>query len=288
MGLPINDDNLEIKAAAKKLREALRVRISARSLRFVENYEYEESSFGGLWVKFATLGPRLPNIAIYLDRMTGGEYKSFWVGFESTKQELIDVIVESCEIPISSRRIIEEDTITGDGGTQKLNKSLTEVDAKYPIREFYYDGNQFFFGIYDLDKQRTAVEFNLARAVEFLVSVINSTATFRQEYQLDRDLEGLPTQLRRREYTRASGLVFAFIDQRMLDAALKCERCGFDPNCLCKDTNINPRSLLDVHHKNPLALGGPRWTELGDLALLCPTCHRFEHAKIRASRTLVA
>ena len=48
-----------------------------------------------------------------------------------------------------------------------------------------------------------------------------------------------------------------------------CEACGF------KDRE---RSMFDAHHLNPLA-SGERKSELSDLAVLCPTCHRWAHAK---------
>jgi hypothetical protein len=48
----------------------------------------------------------------------------------------------------------------------------------------------------------------------------------------------------------------------------------------------SPRSLLDVHYKRPLG-EGPRLTRADDFhfALLCPTCHRIEHARLCLVRT---
>ena len=50
---------------------------------------------------------------------------------------------------------------------------------------------------------------------------------------------------------------------------IKCEACGF------RDKG---RSMFDAHHLSPLALG-TRESDVNDLAVLCPTCHRWAHAK---------
>ena len=52
---------------------------------------------------------------------------------------------------------------------------------------------------------------------------------------------------------------------------------AFDPKNKPELAGIRPRSLLDVHHRNPLE-EGVRYTTTADFALLCPTCHRIEHA----------
>ena len=50
---------------------------------------------------------------------------------------------------------------------------------------------------------------------------------------------------------------------------IKCEACGF------RDME---RSMFDAHHLSPLMLG-KRESVLDDFAVLCPTCHRWAHAK---------
>jgi len=47
-------------------------------------------------------------------------------------------------------------------------------------------------------------------------------------------------------------------------------------------TAVKARSLLDVHHMNPLD-EGVRYTTEADFCLVCPNCHRFMH---RLARTL--
>lgn len=50
---------------------------------------------------------------------------------------------------------------------------------------------------------------------------------------------------------------------------LKCEACEFfDPS----------NSMFDAHHPQPLAVG-VRESRADDLVVLCPTCHRWAHAK---------
>ena len=53
---------------------------------------------------------------------------------------------------------------------------------------------------------------------------------------------------------------------------VKCEACGF------KDKK---HSMFDAHHPKPLEVGERR-TRVEHLAVLCPTCHRWAHAKAKA------
>ena len=50
---------------------------------------------------------------------------------------------------------------------------------------------------------------------------------------------------------------------------IKCEACGFADK---------ERSMFDAHHLSPLVLG-ERKSRVSDLAVLCPTCHRWAHYK---------
>ncbi len=50
---------------------------------------------------------------------------------------------------------------------------------------------------------------------------------------------------------------------------IKCEACGFEDK--------NP-AMFDAHHKHPLK-AGKRMTRVNELAVLCPTCHRWSHQK---------
>lgn len=82
------------------------------------------------------------------------------------------------------------------------------------------------------------------------------------------------TQIRR----RAAWLAQKFARRRREEGTLRCDRCGFDPVERLSGTAIEPRSVLDVHHRCPLEEGG-RVTTYADLELLCPTCHRIEHLR---------
>jgi 5-methylcytosine-specific restriction protein A len=81
---------------------------------------------------------------------------------------------------------------------------------------------------------------------------------------------------------RAAWLADRFIRRRARDGQLTCDNCGFDPTCKIANTAVKARSLLDVHHMNPLD-EGIRYTTEADFCLLCPNCHRFMH---RLARTL--
>jgi len=96
-------------------------------------------------------------------------------------------------------------------------------------------------------------------------------------------MEGMTAEQRRGIRLRAAWLAHKFVVGRQKSLTLTCDECGFDPAQLIKGTPVRARSLLDVHHRNPLE-EGVRITTLADFALLCPTCHRFEHSLLRARR----
>ena len=81
---------------------------------------------------------------------------------------------------------------------------------------------------------------------------------------------------------RAAWLAERYARQRTRESRLLCDDCGFDPQSRTLGTGVKPRSILDVHHKNPLD-EGVRVTTLSDFCLLCPNCHRFAHALARSS-----
>lgn len=103
----------------------------------------------------------------------------------------------------------------------------------------------------------------------------------------DRALEGHTQEQRARLRKRAAWIADKFILQRQRAGTLSCDHCAFDPKVRSELSAIRPRSLLDVHHKNPLE-EGIRYTTTADFALLCPTCHRIEHAllTLRARESL--
>jgi predicted HNH restriction endonuclease len=98
-------------------------------------------------------------------------------------------------------------------------------------------------------------------------------------------LEGVPLERRSIVRRRAVWLAAKFRDDRAQRSMLRCDECRFDPVSKTKGTDISAQSLLDVHHKHPLE-EGTRYTTAtdSDFALLCPTCHRFEHAQINLAR----
>ncbi len=108
----------------------------------------------------------------------------------------------------------------------------------------------------------------------------------RTQKLIDHDLsawaiEGLTDDQKIKVRRRAQWLADRYIRDRVDRGLLTCESCGFDPIKRVQGTAVRPRSLLDVHHKNPLD-EGVRETTLQDFCLLCPNCHRFEHAVIRS------
>ncbi len=96
-------------------------------------------------------------------------------------------------------------------------------------------------------------------------------------------MEGMTEEQRAMVRRRAAWLAQRFVLLRQRAGKLYCDNCAFDPVSLINGAPVRPRSLLDVHHRHPLE-EGKRVTTLGDFSLLCPTCHRFEHALLRAAK----
>jgi 5-methylcytosine-specific restriction protein A len=93
-------------------------------------------------------------------------------------------------------------------------------------------------------------------------------------------VEGTTTEQWVKIRLRAALLAQRFIQARQKAKTLRCDACSFDPVVRINGADIKPRTLLDVHHLNPLE-EGRRVTTLADFKLLCPTCHRLEHALLR-------
>ncbi len=89
-------------------------------------------------------------------------------------------------------------------------------------------------------------------------------------------LEGLSEEQKVMVRKRAALLAQRFASRRAKTGKLTCDSCGFDPQSLTAPTSVSPRSLLDVHHMNPLE-EGVRYTTEADFCLVCPNCHRFMH-----------
>ncbi len=96
-------------------------------------------------------------------------------------------------------------------------------------------------------------------------------------------IEGMTSERRARVRTRAAWKADEFLRVRIRTDTLHCDHCGFDPATRVDVNVIKPRSVLDIHHKRPLE-EGMRYTNVSDFDLLCPTCHRIEHAKLNVSR----
>jgi 5-methylcytosine-specific restriction protein A len=89
-------------------------------------------------------------------------------------------------------------------------------------------------------------------------------------------LEGLTQEQRAMVRKRAAWIADRFIRNRTRTGQLFCDNCGFDPVTKIDGTAVKARSLLDVHHMNPLE-EGIRYTTEADFCFVCPNCHRFMH-----------
>lgn len=124
-------------------------------------------------------------------------------------------------------------------------------------------------------------EFRLAEASEINPEVARA---------IGRDLaalEGMEAERLAKVKRRASWIADRFVRERQRAGTIICDDCAFDPTELSVELEVKPRGFLDVHHKNPLD-EGVRYTTVADFALLCPTCHRVEHVRLRKSKRLIS
>lgn len=106
---------------------------------------------------------------------------------------------------------------------------------------------------------------HLARSAE----VANETGE-EEEFSA---IEGRMLYREHRRYERNQNLVKKKKNQALNKfGRLACEVCGFDSEAI-----FDIKGVIEVHHVMPLHQVGESRTRLGDLALLCPTCHRTAH-----------
>jgi 5-methylcytosine-specific restriction enzyme A len=103
------------------------------------------------------------------------------------------------------------------------------------------------------------------------------------ELDLAGAMEGETEERRAKIKQRAAWLADRFARERRKAGRLVCDDCAFDPRVLPDGTEIKARSCFDVHHMSPLD-EGTRYTTTADFALLCPTCHRIAHLRLRNRR----
>lgn len=125
-----------------------------------------------------------------------------------------------------------------------------------------------------------AIEDEIAMAE---LSNISPEAWRSIERDLAGALEGETEERRMQIKKRAAWLADKFARERRRTGRLVCDECAFDPRTLPDADQIKARSCFDVHHTSPLD-EGKRYTTIADFVLLCPTCHRITHIRLRNSR----
>lgn len=93
-------------------------------------------------------------------------------------------------------------------------------------------------------------------------------------------LEGETEERKSKIKKRAAWLAERFVKRRAREGTLRCDNCEYDPKMIFQVEVKYHRSLLDVHHTDPIS-EGVRYTTENDFKLLCPNCHRLEHVQMR-------
>lgn len=256
---------------------------SVRTIRFEVGNPVRCEDTGGWYTSVATLGGDLPNIEIWLDKFATGTEDHFWFGFWSDQEKKIDEIQDYCEPKFLPARLLTNNDVSGDTGIKCIKPVMTLVQSKKAIIE-KIEKQDFFFGIYDLSPPTRAPDLNTA--ADFLSSILQGLPETKDAEGIDDDLkraEGLSRLKLRQERERCRALVNKLKSVREKSGSLVCDDngCKFNPQTVTRGSKMSARALLDAHHKNPLKLG-ERESRLSDFMLLCPTCHRIEHTRIRS------
>lgn len=120
-----------------------------------------------------------------------------------------------------------------------------------------------------------------------LSDIPRTTERYIERDMAENALEGMTEERKARVRKRAAWLADRFVRERAKSGRLNCDDCSFDPKNCFPCGKVRPRSLLDVHHKHPLE-EGVRYTTINDFTLLCPTCHRVEHARMKLAQNATA
>jgi len=269
------EDKKRLKKAAEEVADVLKSNFSGSNLNFCNELQIESSSYDGWFCSITNDTRTIPRFEVYLDFLTGKKKRQFYYGFaaneESEIKNLVDIFEKSTGKKISDTIISINDIHEQDGKFSIDEALLNKIE--FPIREFYSNERQYYFGSYVIRDADPLSGIPLGEIIDFF-------SHFSITFEINSELEGFRGIVTHEILQRATSIVREFLACMTAKGRLRCQLCEFDPKTKVAGTSVNPRSLLDVHHKIPL-FEGERNTRIEDLQLLCPTCHRFEHAKMR-------
>jgi len=275
-----DDDKKRLEAAAKAISSILKSKFSGSRLSFYTKLTLFEGNFGGWGISITKPIDHIPEFQIYLDHLPGGQDRTFWYGFHSQEPDAIKKIITLSGLQISRRKISESD-LRKTKNKLSLMKPLSKADMKLPIQESYETEPDYFIGSY-IPLSSKDSDIPLREAIRFFSDLVATDSEIKINSEVKSELEGFRGLATKQVIQRATKLVNQFLLEK--DGNLRCDLCSFDPEKRIVGTNVKARSLLDVHHTTPLS-EGERYTKIDSLQLLCPTCHRFEHAKMRTDAT---
>ena len=158
-------DRERLLSIAGTLVSKLKRKTRGQTISYKRKLQTEEKDTDGWGTRIATMGPGLPGLEVYLDRLTGGPTRRFWFGFFSRKLSTISKALDACP-PVISRNIKDSDVEKARGGHLVLSKPLSENECMHAIPEFYLKEQYFFFGIYASNDK-----LDLDEVAQFLASV---------------------------------------------------------------------------------------------------------------------
>jgi hypothetical protein len=228
--------------------------------------------------------PKL-SLELWLDRFADESLRArvFYGGFYSSDGKAIRRVVDLYPYKKSERKLTITEAISeGQRGKRALTNPLSERQARGPIEE-HCKAKAYFFGVYDLESGRSGGSPDVERICAFFIRALRAMPQSRAASLIAEDFGGIEGGLSQNlgtQRTRVITLALKFVEKRKAAGELVCEICRFDPREKIGRLEIEPRALLDMHHKRPLS-EGLRKTTIDSFQLLCPNCHRFAHAKLR-------
>jgi len=224
---------------------------------------------------FSVLRPvRLPDWArdelilaldVYLKRRSVG-----WSASNREVQELSDTIRG---LRLFSEPIRANPTFRNPAGVALKLSNFQSIDPEHHHAGMSHGarGDQ---AVWDEWAHRPARLHQVALAILRAGAVPELQEATEEEEELSSE-EGQLLYRQHRRYERDRGLVRRKKQQVFRQTGqLACEVCGFDS----RQVYGAGVEVIDVHHLVPLHEIGRSTTQLPDLALVCPTCHRVLHA----------
>ena len=125
------------------------------------------------------------------------------------------------------------------------------------------------------DERRVIADLDLRQ-----IATSNSWISIEDEFRLA-EASGIEAERLAKVKRHAAWIADRFMRKTQMAGKINCDDSAFDPRSW--KTRSEAAWVLGRAPQNPLDEAG-QYTTTADFALLCPTCHRIEHIRLRLQR----